>query len=144
MTTGAATVEHTAGAHTPHADATAYLDEPKKLLDRKVQGGVFVLFWLIALALWFTAPWITDPRLGAFLIDTGIVFASVGFAAPGISTVKGFGVTLGFAALALGLFALGDMGEILVISYFLRMLVPFLALLTTIYTAVGKVKVWYN
>jgi hypothetical protein len=114
-----------------------------KPFPKKLAGAVFVLFWLAALALWIIAPHIADPRWGAFVIDTGILLASVGFAAPGISRIKSFGVTLGFAALAWGLFALGDFFDILALSYFLRMFVPLLALLGSLYGLIGKLKVWY-
>lgn len=119
-------------------------ESPRKELAKPLKGGVFVLFWLIALALWIIAPNMTDPRWGAYLIDTGIVFASVGFATAAIGFVTPFRNTLLAAFLALGLFALGDFLEITAISYTLRMLVPFLALLASLYAVIGKVRVWYN
>ncbi|TAJ49426.1 MAG: hypothetical protein EPO52_03905 [Herbiconiux sp.] len=115
-----------------------------KDLSKKVAGGVLVLFWVIALALWIVAPNMTDPRWGAFLIDTGIVFFSVGFAAPQITSAKAFGNTLIAGVVAVAAFAVGDFLEITVLSYMLRMLVPFLALLSALYATVGKIKVWYN
>ncbi|MCS5734991.1 hypothetical protein [Herbiconiux daphne] len=119
-------------------------ESPGKELAKPLKGGVFVLFWLVALALWIIAPHMTDPRWGAFLIDSGIVFASVGFAAQSITWLRPFRNTLAFGFLALGLFALGDFLEITALVYFLRMFVPFVALLSPLYATVGKVKVWYS
>jgi hypothetical protein len=119
-------------------------EAPVKRLPMKLAGAVFVLFWIAALVLWFIAPHIVDPRLGAFIIDTGIVLASVGFAAPLITSFRAFTNTLIAAVAAVALFALGDFFELTAISFFLRMFVPFLALLASVYFMVGKVKVWYN
>lgn len=123
--------------------AVVWPEAPVKELNKKIAGAVFVLFWLIALALWIIAPNIADPRLGAYVIDTGLVFASVGFAAPQMFSRRAFGAVLAAAFLALGLFALGDFLEITALSYFLRIFVPFIALLSALYAAAGKLKVWY-
>ncbi|MCS5718739.1 hypothetical protein N1027_11405 [Herbiconiux sp. CPCC 205763] len=118
-------------------------EAPRKELPRAAKGGVFVLFWIIAIVLWIIAPNITDPRWGAFIVDTGLVFASVGFAAPGITWTKPFRNTLIAGAIAILLFLWADLNEVTVVVYFLRMAVPFAALLTSVYTAAGKLKVWY-
>ncbi|MCS5730767.1 hypothetical protein N1031_13440 [Herbiconiux moechotypicola] len=119
-------------------------EAPVRELPKKLAGALFVLFWAAALALWIIAPNIVDPRLGAFLIDTGIVLASVGFAGTQMSSLKAFRNALIASVVAIALFALGDFGEILALSYFLRVFVPFIALLSSIYAVVGRVKVWYN
>jgi len=116
---------------------------PRRELPRAAKGGVFVLFWIIAIVLWIIAPNITDARWGAFVVDTGIVFASVGFAAPGITWTKPFRNTLILGVVAILLFLWADLNEVTVVVYFLRMLVPFAALLTSVYTMAGKLKVWY-
>ncbi|WP_440708649.1 hypothetical protein [Herbiconiux sp. YIM B11900] len=119
-------------------------EAPRKELPKPLKGGVFVIFWLIALALWFIAPNIADPRLGAFLIDTGIVFASVGFATAQIGWFVPFRNTLIAGLVAIALFALGDFLVITELSYFLRIFVPFIALLSALYATVGRVKVWHG
>jgi hypothetical protein len=119
-------------------------ESPGKILPKPLQGGVFVLFWLVAIALWIIAPNMVDPRWGAFLIDTGIVFASVGFAAPSIGFLRPFRNTIIAAVVAVLLFALGDFLELTAVVYFLRIFVPFIALLAALYATVGKLKVWYN
>ncbi|MDO9397249.1 MAG: hypothetical protein Q7T71_11935 [Herbiconiux sp.] len=117
---------------------------PVKEASKPVKGGLFVLFWLIALALWIIAPNIADPRWGAYAIDSGIVFASIGFAALQITGATALRNTLLLGFLLLGVFALGDFLEITVLSFFLRMFVPLVALLAALYAGVGKVKVWYS
>ena len=140
MTT--ATDSHTIAAdHTPAVQSGP--EHTGRELPMKLAGAVFVLFWLAAIALWIIAPHITDPHWGAFVIDTGLLLASVGFAAPFISRLKSLGVTFGFAAIAWGLFALGDFADVTALLYFLRMFVPLLALLAFAYALIGKLKVWY-
>jgi hypothetical protein len=104
---------------------------PKGELDKRIAGAVFVLFWLVAIAAWIVAG-VALGKAGAwqpFVVDVGIVIASVGFAAPFLSTVKGFGVALLFALIAVVGFAVGDFGGILPIVYFLRIVVPFFAVI---------------
>jgi hypothetical protein len=119
-------------------------ETPVKQLPKKMAGAVFVLFWLVALALWIIAPHIGDPRWGAFVIDSGIVLASFGFAALQMSSLKAFTNSFIAAVVAIALFAFADFAEVTAISYFLRMFVPLIALLSALYATVGRVKVWYN
>lgn len=119
-------------------------ETPSKTLATPLKGIVFVLFWIIALALWIIAPNMTDPRWGAFLIDAGIVFASVGFAATQVGFVRPLRNSLLAGVVALALFALGDFGEVTVLSYFLRIIVPLLALYAALYAVLARVRVWYN
>lgn len=119
-------------------------EAPRKELPKPLKGAAFVIFWLIALALWIIAPNIADPRLGAFFIDTGIVFASVGFAATQISGLVPFRNTLIAGVVGIALFAFADFVVITELSYFLRIFVPFIALMSALYATIGRVKVWYN
>ena len=99
MTT--ATDAHTIAAdHTPAVQSGP--EHTGRELPKKLAGAVFVLFWLAAIALWIIAPHITDPQWGAFVIDTGLLLASVGFAAPFISRLKSLGVSMEEAAATLG------------------------------------------
>lgn len=116
----------------------------RRPLAAPLKGLVFVAFWAVAIVLWVIAPHIADPRWGAFVIDTGIVLASVGFAAPFITWLKPFGNSLLAAVIAIALFALGDLGEILVLSYMLRILVPLLALYAALYATIARVRIWYS
>ncbi|WP_378147341.1 hypothetical protein ACFJGV_05160 [Cnuibacter sp. UC19_7] len=107
-----------------------------------LKGLIFVLFWLIAIALWIIAPNIQWAELGAFLIDTGIVFASVGFAVTAVTWPRPLRNTLVFGVLAIAAFAVGDFLDITALSYTLRILVPFVALLAALYGAINKVKIF--
>ena len=107
-----------------------------------IKGLIFVVFWLIAIALWIIAPNIQWALLGGFLVDTGIVFASVGFAAPFITWPRPLRNTLIAGVLAIAVFALGDFLEITVLVYTLRMLVPFIALIAALYGTLNKIKIF--
>jgi hypothetical protein len=107
-----------------------------------LKGLIFVVFWLIGIALWIIAPHIAWAPLGAFMIDTGIVFASVGFAAPFITWPVPLRNTMIAGLVAIVAFALGDFLEITALVYTLRILVPFLALLTPLYDTINKIKVF--
>ncbi|NNC10556.1 hypothetical protein HII28_01465 [Planctomonas sp. JC2975] len=103
---------------------------PKGELDKRIAGAVFVVFWLVAIAAWIVAG-VALGNTGAwqpFVVDVGIVIASVGFAAPFLSTVKGFGLALLFGLIAVVGFAIGDFGHIVPLVYFLRIIVPFFAI----------------
>jgi hypothetical protein len=102
---------------------------PKGELDKRISGAVFVLFWIVAIAAWIVAG-VALGGTGAwqpFIVDVGIVIASVGFAAPFLATVKGFGLALLFGLIAVAGFAAGDFGHIVPLVYFLRTIVPFFA-----------------
>jgi hypothetical protein len=122
---------------------TVVLPKPRRLLAAPLKGIVFVLFWAVAIVLWVVAPNMTDPRWGALLIDTGLVLASVGFATLFITWLAPFRNSLIAAVAAIALFALADLGEVLALSYTLRMLVPLLALYAAVYWAIARVRIWY-
>lgn len=104
---------------------------PKGELDKRIAGAVFVLFWLVAIAAWIIAG-AALGNTGAwqpFIVDVGIVIASVGTATPFLNTVKGFGIALLFALIAVVGFAFGDFLHLVPLVYFLRIAVPFFAVI---------------
>ncbi|HWD62842.1 MAG TPA: hypothetical protein VG369_10120 [Humibacter sp.] len=104
---------------------------PKGELDKRIAGAVFVLFWLVAIAAWIVAG-VALGNAGAwqpFIVDIGIVIASIGTATPFLATVKGFGLALLFGLIAVAGFALGDFAHIVPLVYFLRIIVPFFAIM---------------
>ncbi|WP_243063029.1 hypothetical protein [Humibacter sp. RRB41] len=104
---------------------------PKGELDKRIAGAVFVLFWLVAIAAWIVAG-VALGNAGAwqpFIVDVGIVIASIGVATPFLATVKGFGLALLFGLIAVAGFALGDFAHIVPLVYFLRIIVPFFAIM---------------
>jgi hypothetical protein len=114
-------------------------------LGRKAAGGIFVLFWIVAIALWIIAG-VALGNTGAwqpFIIDIGIVVASIGTAAPFLQTSKGFGYALLWALIAIVGFAVGDFGHITVLVYLLRIGVPFMAvLIAPLFKMANNWKVW--
>ena len=103
-----------------------------KDLSKPIGGGLFVLFWAIAIVLWVLVGLFDDPALRGLVADAGIVFASLGTAAPFLQTTRSLTIALGWGAVALGLFALADLGQVTVIVYLLRMFVPLMALLAPV------------
>ncbi|GAB3387743.1 hypothetical protein GCM10027568_07790 [Humibacter soli] len=104
---------------------------PKGELDKRIAGAVFVVFWLVAIAAWIIAG-VALGNAGAwqpFIVDVGIVIASVGFATPFLATIKGFGLALLFGLIAVVGFAIGDFGHITALVYFLRIIVPFFGII---------------
>ncbi|HWU46024.1 MAG TPA: hypothetical protein VN133_04630 [Humibacter sp.] len=103
---------------------------PRQQLTKPIAGGVFVLFWIIAIVLWVFAG-VALGNAGAwqpFIVDVGIIFASIGIAALSLATKKGLGLAFLFGVIGVLLFALGDLTHLTPLVYFLRILAPFLAI----------------
>jgi hypothetical protein len=133
MTTASAPAETSAPAKTP---------APVRDVTKAVGGGLFVLFWAIAIVLWVLVGKFDDPAIRGFVADAGIVFASLGTAAPFLATTRSLKIALGWGAVALGLFALADLAQITVIVYLLRMFVPLVALLAPVNKFVNGYRVF--
>ncbi|MCU1478963.1 MAG: hypothetical protein JWQ64_3656 [Subtercola sp.] len=101
---------------------------PGRPLPKPLAGLTFVILWVVAIVLWSIAHLVTDPQAGAFVVDTGLVLASVGFAMLFIDFARTAVRALLFGVVGILLFAIGDFGQILVLTYTLRMLIPILAL----------------
>ncbi len=102
---------------------------PGKPLPKPLAGLTFVLMWVVAIVLWSIAHLVTNPQAGAFVVDTGLVLASVGFAMLFIDFTRTAVRAMLFGVIGILLFAVADFGQILVLTYMLRMLIPILALL---------------
>jgi hypothetical protein len=139
MTTPSAPVNTSAPATNP---APATTSAPVRYLSKALGGGLFVLFWAIAIVLWVLVGQFDDPALRGFIADAGIVFASLGVAAPFLATTRSLTIALGWGAVALGLFALADLGQVTVIVYLLRMFVPLIALLAPVNKFVNGYRVF--
>lgn len=107
--------------------------EAERYVSKPTAGLVFVLGWAIGITLWSVAHLAPDATTGGFVVDIGILFVSLGFAAPFITTQRWLFRALLLAFLGLALFAFGGYLHIPVIVYTLRLLVPLLALLAPVY-----------
>jgi hypothetical protein len=116
----------------------------KRELAKPLAGLVFVAFWIIAIVLWVItgSGLITDDATRGFLIDIGIVLASIGFAAPFLPYVSSLRTAFLFGLLAIVAFALGSYLDATAVVYALRMLVPFFALQAPVAKLVGSVHVF--
>ncbi|MET0990900.1 MAG: hypothetical protein ABWX66_00800 [Lacisediminihabitans sp.] len=105
----------------------------KRPVPKSLAGLVFVLFWVIAILLWSFSHLL--PTIGGrgFMVDIGIVFASIGLAAPALMSLRELRTAGVVGVVAIALFAIGDLGQVTVMVYALRILVPFLALMTPVY-----------
>ncbi len=102
-------------------------------VPKSLAGLTFVIFWAIAIVLWSITHLFVGHALQGFLVDAGIVFASVGLAAPFLLSMKGYRASLVLGFIGIVLFAVFGFGEVTVLVYTLRFLVPLLALLTPLY-----------
>lgn len=105
----------------------------KRELSKPLATAVFVLFWAIAIVAWSLAHLAADAGARGFIIDIGIVFASIGFAAPFLATLRGLRSTMILGLIFVALFAVGDFLQITALVFELRILGPFLALLTPVF-----------
>jgi hypothetical protein len=106
----------------------------KRELAKPLAGLVFVVFWAVAIVIWVitASGTITNDPTRGFLIDIGIVLASVGFSAPFLATVASLRTALLFAVIGVIIFGIAEYTGTTVVIYTLRMGIPFLALLTPV------------
>jgi hypothetical protein len=83
---------------------------------------LFLVFWAIAIVAWCLANLSNIFGVHGFIVDIGLVFAWAGFAALFIETVRGYTGVLVFSLLAVVLFAVGDLLNIEIITYSIRIL----------------------
>ena len=107
--------------------------EDTRVVSKPIAGLVFVLGWAIGITLWSVAHLAPDATTGGFIVDIGILFVCVGFAAPFIKTRLWLVRAAILALVGVALFAFGGFLHIDVIVYTLRLLAPLLALLTPLY-----------
>lgn len=111
-------------------------------VPRPIAGLIFVLFWAIAIVLWCFVGSFTGHATRGFVADIGIVFASVGLIAPAIMTKSGFLTAMILSLIAIALFAFAGYLELTGLVYGLRLLVPFIALLTPLNKLLNGIKIF--
>ena len=105
---------------------------PGKALPKPVAGLAFVSMWAVAIVLWSIAHLVVDPHLGAFVVDTGLVLASVGLSILFVDWVRTALRAMLFGLVALVLFFIFDLADVTVFVYMLRLIVPLVALFTPV------------
>jgi hypothetical protein len=113
-----------------------------KELAKPLAGAIFVIFWVIAIVAWIVAGSFADVNTRGFVIDVGIIFACVGFAAPFIGTMKGLSIVFLLGLIGIALFAIGAIFDLTAVIYTIRILAPFLALQAPLYKVVGGIRVF--
>jgi hypothetical protein len=83
---------------------------------------IFLLFWAIAIVAWCIANVSNIPGVQAFIVDLGLIFAFAGFAAAFVETRRGFTAILWLSLVGVVLFAVGDLLDIRILVYSLRIL----------------------
>jgi hypothetical protein len=106
-------------------------------IPKPLAALVFLLFWGIAIALWSCTHLLPTPEGRGFMADIGIVFASIGLAAPFLLSMKQLLAAAILGIIGIVFFGLFGFAHATVLVYMLRLLVPFLALLTPLYKLLG-------
>ena len=91
-------------------------------VPRPLAGFIFLLFWAIAIVAWCLANLGGSFEVHGFIVDIGLIFAFAGFAAIFVGTVRGFVAILVLSLIGVALFAVGDLLNITVLVYSLRIL----------------------
>ncbi len=102
----------------------------KRELAKPLAGIVFVVLWVVAIVLWSIAGGIPDAASRGFVVDIGIILASVGFSAPFLGTLSALRTAAILGLVGIALFAIGGYLEITTIVYGMRIIGPLLALQT--------------
>lgn len=121
---------------------TSQVTKPEAELSKRAAGGVFLLLWVIAIVAWSLAHLIPDVGARGFVIDVGIVLASVGFSALFLRTMRGLRLAATLALIGIVLFAVGDLLQIKFLVFELRILGPFLALLTPVFKIGNGIRIF--
>lgn len=121
---------------------TSQVTRPAAELPKPLAGGVFLLFWAVAIVAWSLAHLIADAGARGFVIDAGIVLASVGFAALFLGTMQGLRAAAIIGLIGILLFLVGDLLHIKWLVFELRILGPFLALLTPIFKVGDGIRIF--
>ncbi len=96
-------------------------------VPKQIAGLIFLLFWAVGIVAWCLVNLSSDPGVRGFIADIGIAFAFAGTAGLSVSRRSGWTAIAVITVIGIGLFAVGDLLQIHVLVYFLRILAPALA-----------------
>jgi hypothetical protein len=83
---------------------------------------IFLVFWAIAIVAWCLANLSNIFGVHGFIVDIGLIFAFAGFTALFVETRRGFTAVFALSLVGVALFAVGDLLDIKLITYFVRIL----------------------
>ncbi len=83
---------------------------------------IFLVFWAIAIVAWCLANVSNIHQVQALIVDLGLIFAFAGTAAAFVETRRGYVAILIYSVLGAILFGVGDLLDIKILVYFLRIL----------------------
>ena len=91
-------------------------------VPKPLGGFIFLLFWAVAIVAWCIANVSNIHEVQAFIVDLGLIFAFAGTASLFVETRRGFTAILIFSVLGVVLFAVGDLLDVKILVYTLRIL----------------------
>jgi hypothetical protein len=97
-------------------------------VPKAIAGLLFLLFWAVAIVAWCLVNLSTDHGVRALIADIGIVFACAGTAGLFVATRKGFVAILVLSLIGAALFIVGDLFDVQLLVYFLRIMGPVIAI----------------
>lgn len=118
------------------------VDKVSPKVPKPLAVFIFLVFWAIAIVAWCLANLSNIFGVHGFIVDIGLIFAFAGFAALFVETRRGFVAILVFSLIGVVGFAFGDLLDIKLITYFLRIMgsaVAFVIVPTNV--LVGKLRV---
>lgn len=83
---------------------------------------IFLVFWAIAIVAWCIANVSNIHEVQSFIVDLGLIFAFAGFASLFVETRRGFTAILWLSLVGVVLFAVGDLLDVKILVYSLRIL----------------------
>jgi hypothetical protein len=103
---------------------------------------IFLVFWAIAIVAWCLANLSNIFGVHALIVDVGLIFGFAGFAALFVETRRGYVAILVLSLIGIAGFIVGDLLDIKLITYFLRILgsaVAFVIVPTNV--LIGKLRI---
>ena len=91
-------------------------------VPKPLGGVIFLLFWAVAIVAWCIANVSNIHEVQAFIVDLGLIFAFAGTASLFVETRRGFTAILIYSVLGVVLFAVGDLLDVKILVYSLRIL----------------------
>jgi hypothetical protein len=89
-------------------------------VPKAIGGFLFLLFWAVAIVSWCLVNLASEPGARGMIADIGVIFMCAGTSCLFVSTRSGYVGILVLSLIGAALFLLGDLAQIHVLVYFLR------------------------